>query len=398
MFAICDTVVESIDAEVLGGPPERGGALLGIPGTQLVTHFVYDDEAIVTASTYRASDSLRGRVRQMELAGLEHMGIVHSHPAGLARPSGPDLKAFLHSLECNPHLSRYLVPIAVHDELPEAPNHVGLTRGGLALWEAVRTRKNPLECREVTAAAVPIGRVVRRVLQLLEQPDGIEVALSPILVEGASMASCEISLGAEDRLSLAFGQTFPLLPPLVLWHRGGEVEQIAIEWPLDQVLEDRLVPLVERLRELGSLSGAGCRSSRERSASVTEGLRARSGDLIGELDQRQTLVVGLGSVGSYLAEGLVRAGVGSLAIIDDDSIEAANLGRTVYVSSDLGRPKAEALRDRLLSINPDVAVESHVAALEDVSGSELRRLVSTSGVVVAATDDPRAQSLLALHC
>lgn len=69
----------------------------------------------------------------------------------------------------------------------------------------------------------------------------------------------------------------------------------------------------------------------------------------------RVLLVGAGGTGSALAEGLVRAGVGSLVLFDDDHVEEGNLGRqSLYSETDLGRPKATAAHERLTAINRQV--------------------------------------------
>lgn len=67
------------------------------------------------------------------------------------------------------------------------------------------------------------------------------------------------------------------------------------------------------------------------------------------------VVVGLGGVGSWAAEALVRAGVGEITLIDLDHIGESNINRQLHARSDtLGQAKVEAMRDRALAINPGV--------------------------------------------
>ena len=66
-------------------------------------------------------------------------------------------------------------------------------------------------------------------------------------------------------------------------------------------------------------------------------------------------VFGLGGVGGMAAEALCRSGVGALDLIDKDTVSLTNLNRQIFATRDtVGRPKVEAARDRLLSINPDL--------------------------------------------
>lgn len=73
---------------------------------------------------------------------------------------------------------------------------------------------------------------------------------------------------------------------------------------------------------------------------------------------KRVAVVGLGGVGSACAEALCRCGVGRLLLVDSDAVKESNLNRQLIASRPaLGLPKAEALRERLLSINPDGGFE-----------------------------------------
>lgn len=69
--------------------------------------------------------------------------------------------------------------------------------------------------------------------------------------------------------------------------------------------------------------------------------------------QTHVVVVGVGGVGGWCAEALVRSGLGHLVIVDDDSVSPSNLNRQLPATTHtLGRPKVAALAERLLSINP----------------------------------------------
>lgn len=76
------------------------------------------------------------------------------------------------------------------------------------------------------------------------------------------------------------------------------------------------------------------------------------------LQSAHVLVVGLGGVGSYAAETLVRAGLGHITIIDGDVVDPTNKNRQIQaLDSTTGKPKAFVLKDRFLDINPELAIE-----------------------------------------
>ena len=88
----------------------------------------------------------------------------------------------------------------------------------------------------------------------------------------------------------------------------------------------------------------------------------RTIQLLGEpgwerLNQSHVAVLGLGGVGGFVVENLVRSGVGHLTIVDFDDVSQTNLNRQITaLHSTIGKSKAETFAQRLLDINPDVNV------------------------------------------
>ncbi len=84
-----------------------------------------------------------------------------------------------------------------------------------------------------------------------------------------------------------------------------------------------------------------------------------SKDQFVRLQNSRVTVVGLGAVGGYAVEGLARAGVQHLKIVDFDRVEASNINRQIVaLHSTLGELKTEAMRERILLINPDCQVQA----------------------------------------
>ncbi len=74
---------------------------------------------------------------------------------------------------------------------------------------------------------------------------------------------------------------------------------------------------------------------------------------LGHLQRANVLVVGLGGVGAYAAEMLVRSGIGKMTIADSDVVGESNINRQlIALHSTIGRPKSEVLAERLRDINP----------------------------------------------
>lgn len=81
-------------------------------------------------------------------------------------------------------------------------------------------------------------------------------------------------------------------------------------------------------------------------------------DGIEKLKSAKVAVFGIGGVGSYVVEGLARAGIGKFILIDDDKICLTNLNRQIIATkSTIGKSKVEVARDRILDINPNAEVE-----------------------------------------
>jgi len=81
-------------------------------------------------------------------------------------------------------------------------------------------------------------------------------------------------------------------------------------------------------------------------------------EAIDSLQKARVLVVGLGGVGSYAAETLVRAGLGHITIIDGDEVDPTNKNRQLQaLDSTVGKQKAFVLKDRFLDINPELEIE-----------------------------------------
>jgi len=78
-------------------------------------------------------------------------------------------------------------------------------------------------------------------------------------------------------------------------------------------------------------------------------------DGIQKLENANVLVVGLGGVGSFAAEFLVRAGIGKMTIVDGDVVDITNINRQLpALHSTIGAPKVKIVGDRLLDINPEL--------------------------------------------
>lgn len=82
-------------------------------------------------------------------------------------------------------------------------------------------------------------------------------------------------------------------------------------------------------------------------------------DNMHKLSRFRIIVFGVGGVGSWCAEALLRTGVGHLTLVDADDVDATNINRQLPATSlTVGRPKVEVLRDRFLEIRPEADVRA----------------------------------------
>lgn len=80
-------------------------------------------------------------------------------------------------------------------------------------------------------------------------------------------------------------------------------------------------------------------------------------DAVDKLSRSHVAVFGLGGVGSWCAEALVRSGIGSITLVDEDTVGESNINRQLCATlPDIGRKKTEVMKERLLQINDSLSV------------------------------------------
>lgn len=111
------------------------------------------------------------------------------------------------------------------------------------------------------------------------------------------------------------------------------------------------------------------------------------------LARAHVVVVGLGGVGSWAVEALVRTGVGRLTLIDGDEVALSNTNRQLpALDGGYGRPKAEVLRERVLLINPECEVEVKTEFVTKENAAQL--LPVDADWVLDCIDDLRGKTAL----
>jgi adenylyltransferase/sulfurtransferase len=111
-----------------------------------------------------------------------------------------------------------------------------------------------------------------------------------------------------------------------------------------------------------------------------------------KLKKARVFVAGIGGLGSSSATYLAAAGVGTLRIVDHDSVELSNLNRQVlHWPADIGQKKISSAESKLEQLNPDVAVE---AIDEKITEANIYRLVDGFDLIVDAMDNLPTRYLL----
>lgn len=119
-------------------------------------------------------------------------------------------------------------------------------------------------------------------------------------------------------------------------------------------------------------------------------------DTMSKLDETRVIIFGVGGVGSWCAEGLVRSGIGHLTIVDSDRVCVTNVNRQMMATSKtIGMVKVEALKDRLKEINPDVEIEAVQAIYSEETASQFD--LDSYDFVIDAIDSLKDKAALILH-
>jgi adenylyltransferase/sulfurtransferase len=111
-----------------------------------------------------------------------------------------------------------------------------------------------------------------------------------------------------------------------------------------------------------------------------------------KLKESRAVIVGLGALGSAVANSLVRAGIGHVVLIDRDIVELHNLQRQIlYTEEDINRPKAVAAAEILHQINSSVEIETQV---KDLNVLNAEKLLAGADVVLDGTDNLQTRFLI----
>ncbi|QCV96506.1 ThiF family adenylyltransferase [Acidipropionibacterium acidipropionici] len=380
-----DSLIAEITDKLTTRAPERGAVILDFKGLNHV--MIEDDVADYTESSWLISHEASLAAGTAEDAGLgTTSGTVHSHPDGCPDPSGKDVITMTHALEANPHLDSVIIAITTRGvprptDLSLGPDH------RMSVHELVRTTGAPAFQRAqavVVPLAADLGAVGLRA--------GAHLTVSAVLdgrIEGpgrivAAPGGPRLRVSAGQQ-ALLIGPGYPDEAPLIAPIADQPLISVPIAWQPGAGPDQRA--------ELLAAALTGAESGQDPDGMPgPEGRYSRIVALTGSLNEAVVLVAGAGSVGSRIAEDLVRSGVEHLILLDPDRVAEANLARSVYTTGDIGALKVDALAARLAAVNPEAVIATRPAALDQVDPDEL---LDGIDLVVLATDDMAQQAVLA---
>ena len=119
------------------------------------------------------------------------------------------------------------------------------------------------------------------------------------------------------------------------------------------------------------------------------------GETMERIAQKRVIIFGVGGVGSWCAESLVRSGISRLTIVDSDCVSVTNINRQLMATTKtVGQVKVDALKERLLSINP----KAEITALQQVFSEETAESfqLDTYDYIIDAIDSLKDKATLIL--
>ncbi len=123
---------------------------------------------------------------------------------------------------------------------------------------------------------------------------------------------------------------------------------------------------------------------------MEENWKSRTELLIGKesiekLSKAKIAIYGIGGVGSFVVEGLARAGIGKFILIDNDIISISNINRQIHANiNTIGKRKIDVMKERIEEINPNASVDIYMA--QDIEDGEENLINKEITYVVDAVD------------
>ena len=312
---VTDGLIDAILARLATISPERGGALLAAGG--LVHLLVEDSSARYSRTSWDISAALSATVGEIEAAGHGTLaGTVHTHPPGVPEPSSADIATTRDALRLNPHLGELLIAIVTEGTPREHDLPVG-SRHRMSLYMLRRNHTGQRPPVQVRGAVVPLAADLAAA--------GITIASATSITSWRrrrrgrtarprAELPTVVTLNHDPRLAV---QVRSARPAVLLIHPGyPQVGPIAVTGRQNAGSQAVLQPLPspwDPVTQAGPQLAALARAAAGRRIA---GSTKRVWPVVGALSGRRVLIAGAGSVGSRVAEDLVRSGVGAFTVID----------------------------------------------------------------------------------
>lgn len=111
------------------------------------------------------------------------------------------------------------------------------------------------------------------------------------------------------------------------------------------------------------------------------------------LKTKKVLIIGIGGVGGYVAESLVRSGIEQFILVDGDSIEMTNLNRQIIaLNQNMGESKVQLMKKRILDINKKCIVDTYHLYLDDINKDKIFN--DSIDFIIDACDSVNTKKLL----
>ncbi len=120
-------------------------------------------------------------------------------------------------------------------------------------------------------------------------------------------------------------------------------------------------------------------------------------DKLHDIQKKKVLIVGLGGVGSYAVEALIRSGISNITLIDNDIIDISNLNRQLMTNTtNIGLFKTDVLKERINLINPKCQVKLHKLFLDNTNIDDI--ITDDYDYVVDACDTINTKKAIIKKC
>ncbi len=245
MIIFTDSVIENIKEHIASHDPERGGALLGAPHTNIVSEFIYDENAITSSASYTPSKGLTDIIRKSENRnGLVYKGIIHSHPNGFNQPSSQDLTIFEQNLSQNPHMPYFVAPIVTRGGDTGKNNDMDLGDDMfLTLFCAHRKAGyNGISIKKPDISVCHAKRDIENFISTLD--NHVHSTDGYFELNGINHLNTTIK-DEKTTIEIIFPINYPLTAPLVLQGRNGmtdilKMKSVTLEWDFATINETKL--------------------------------------------------------------------------------------------------------------------------------------------------------------